>query len=101
MWKGVADMTLESQAPHEDATREVPHSPLTLREQEVLSLVSLGMSNAAIAAKLHIGLSTVKAHLTSIFWKLRVSNRTQAAIAGSQMSLPVVPDSVPLGNSSI
>ena len=103
-WKlelgGVGDMALEPQTPREDAAGGVPQSPLTPREQEVLSLLSLGMSNAAIAATLHIGVSTVKTHLSAIFWKLGVSNRTQAGVAGSQMSLPIVPDSVPLGNSS-
>ncbi len=85
-------MTLGFQISREDAAGEVPASPLTLREQQVLALVSVGMSNGAIAARLHIGVSTVKAHLSSIYWKLRVSNRTQAAIAGSHMSLPIVPD---------
>ncbi len=53
---------------------------LTKREVEVLRLVALGDSNRTIAEKLFISEKTVKNHLTSIFQKLRVSDRTQAAI---------------------
>ncbi len=53
---------------------------LTKREVEVLRLVALGDSNRTIAEKLFISEKTVKNHLTSIFQKLRVNDRTQAAI---------------------
>ena len=51
---------------------------LTARETQVLSLVADGLSNRAIAARLGISDETVKFHLTSIFGKLRASNRTDA-----------------------
>ena len=54
---------------------------LTLREQQILECVVIGMRNGEIANELHLAESTVKSHLTSAFLKLGVSNRTQAAIA--------------------
>jgi DNA-binding NarL/FixJ family response regulator len=51
---------------------------LTQRESEILALVVNGLSNRAIAAKLVIGDETVKTHLSSIYRKLRVSDRTGA-----------------------
>ncbi|AFM15794.1 response regulator containing a CheY-like receiver domain and an HTH DNA-binding domain [Mycolicibacterium chubuense NBB4] len=51
---------------------------LTQRESEILALVVNGLSNRAIAAKLVIGDETVKTHLSSIYRKLGVSDRTGA-----------------------
>lgn len=53
---------------------------LTKREIDVLRLVAQGDSNRAIAMKLYISEKTVKNHLTSIFQKMGVDDRTQAAI---------------------
>lgn len=52
---------------------------LTLREQEVLGLVSEGLSDKEIAAELSISLYTVKSHLRNILSKLQVSSRREAA----------------------
>ena len=52
---------------------------LTQRESEILSLVVTGLSNRGIAAKLMIGEETVKTHLSSIYRKLGVGDRTSAA----------------------
>lgn len=56
-------------------------SHLSPRELEVLSLVAKGQSNKEIAADLHLVEGTVKVHLTNIFAKLGVSDRTQALLA--------------------
>ena len=53
---------------------------LTEREREVLAYIAQGASNKAIAACLGISQQTVKNHMTSIFRKLGVSDRTEAAI---------------------
>lgn len=53
---------------------------LTTRETEVLELIAEGMINKEIAKKLYISEKTVKNHVSSIFRKLNVSDRTQAAI---------------------
>nr|WP_315383508.1 response regulator transcription factor [uncultured Sphingomonas sp.] len=52
--------------------------PLTDRERGVLRLVAEGMSNKQVAAELDIAADTVKAHLKSIYGKLRVDDRTHA-----------------------
>jgi DNA-binding NarL/FixJ family response regulator len=51
---------------------------LTQRESEILALVVNGLSNRAIATKLVIGDETVKTHLSSIYRKLGVGDRTGA-----------------------
>ena len=53
---------------------------LTSREIEVLELIAEGMINKEIAKKLYISEKTVKNHVSNIFRKLNVSDRTQAAI---------------------
>lgn len=53
---------------------------LTPREQEVLDLIALGMSNKEIASKLVITEKTVKTHVSHVLGKLNLSDRTQAAI---------------------
>ncbi len=53
---------------------------LTTREIEVLGLIAEGMINKEIAKQLYISEKTVKNHVSNIFKKLNVSDRTQAAI---------------------
>jgi DNA-binding NarL/FixJ family response regulator len=53
---------------------------LTLREAEVLGLVQAGLANKQIARRLGISERTVKAHLTSVFQRIGVVDRTQAAV---------------------
>lgn len=53
--------------------------PLSNREQEVLDLLARGKTNNDIADKLFITPRTVKFHVSSIFTKLNVKNRTEAA----------------------
>ena len=53
---------------------------LTEREQEVLDLVADGLSNKEIAKKLFLSEKTVKNHLTNLFKKLGVNDRTNAAL---------------------
>jgi DNA-binding NarL/FixJ family response regulator len=56
-------------------------SELTDREQEVLSLVASGLSNKRVARELDLHEKTVKHHMTRILSKLKVTNRTEAALA--------------------
>ncbi len=53
---------------------------LTDREREVLALVGTGMANKQIARRLGIREGTVKAHLTSVFQRIGVRDRTAAAL---------------------
>ena len=57
-----------------------PTSPLTDREEEVLLTVARGLTNTEIADQLHISLSTVKAHLSSLMTKLDARNRVELAM---------------------
>ncbi len=65
----------------------LPHgwSELTSRELEILRLVAMGANNAEIAQKLHITHKTVKNHLTNIFNRLDVRDRTSAAILANSV----------------
>ena len=56
------------------------HEQLTEREMDVLKCVAKGQSNQEVAEELFIGIKTVKFHVTNIFAKLGVDDRTQAAI---------------------
>jgi DNA-binding NarL/FixJ family response regulator len=60
---------------------------LSGRETEVLALLATGLANKQIARRLGIAERTVKAHLTSIFQQLGVTDRTQAAL-WAQKHLP-------------
>ena len=53
---------------------------ITKREREVLLLAIRGYSNSRIARELVVSVSTVKAHLESIYRKLRVHNKIQASV---------------------
>ena len=53
---------------------------LTAREREVLALVVAGMANKQIARRLGISEKTVKGHLTNLFQRIGVADRTQAAL---------------------
>ena len=57
-----------------------PIDPLTSREEEILLTVARGRTNSEIADELHISLSTVKTHLTSVMNKLGARNRVEIAM---------------------
>jgi DNA-binding NarL/FixJ family response regulator len=57
-----------------------PAAELTARELEVLALLGEGLANKQIARRLGIAEKTVKAHLTSVFQSIGVTDRTQAAL---------------------
>ncbi len=61
------------------AQKSTQQSSLNPRENDVLELLSEGLSNKEIAAQLHIAESTVKKHVSSVFRKLGAKRRAQAA----------------------
>jgi DNA-binding NarL/FixJ family response regulator len=65
------------------AVSEEPYGPdlLTPREADVLELLQQGASNAEIAAKLHVGVETVRTHARNIYRKLGVTSRRDLAAA--------------------
>jgi len=73
---GTATLLFESEG------EPLSHGPLTDRESEVLGLLSKGLANKQIAFELGISEHTVKFHVSSIYTKLNVTNRTEAVRAG-------------------
>ena len=66
----------------ESESEPLERGPLTERESEVLGLLAKGLANKQIAATLGISEHTVKFHVSSIYTKLNVTNRTEAVRAG-------------------
>ena len=60
---------------------------LTPQQFRVLTMIAEGLLNKQIAYDLGVSEATVKAHMTAIMRKLGVNNRTQVALAASQLSL--------------
>jgi DNA-binding NarL/FixJ family response regulator len=77
-----------------------PHPDrLTVREMDILRLLVGGLSNQEIAARLYLSEKTIKNHLTSVFRKFGVSDRTQAALYA--LKHRVVDESREIGNAII
>jgi DNA-binding NarL/FixJ family response regulator len=68
-----------------------PAAELTPREREVLVMVAEGLPNKLIARRLEISEKTVKAHLTRVFERIGVSDRTQAALWAERHRLRAAP----------
>jgi two-component system, NarL family, response regulator LiaR len=56
------------------------HEALSTREQEVLALIALGMTNVEIGNELFLSINTVKTYVRRLYGKLGVKNRAQAAL---------------------
>ncbi len=76
----VAGKLLDQVASKQEQPLSVITEKLTGREVEVLRLIARGFSNADIADRLHLSEGTVRNHVSAIFTRLGVSDRTQAAI---------------------
>lgn len=64
-------------------------SPLSEREQEVLSLIATGSTNKEIAAHLHLSPHTIKEHTSAIYRKLGVRNRAEATRQAQRLRILV------------
>jgi DNA-binding NarL/FixJ family response regulator len=62
-----------------DPTPDEPPSGLTRRELEILQLAAEGLSNSQLASRLWVTEQTIKFHLSNVYRKLGVSNRTEAS----------------------
>jgi DNA-binding NarL/FixJ family response regulator len=79
----VRSIALHRENNHQNHAQE----PLTVRELEVLRLLTQGLTNPAIAEVLHISRGTVKVHVERIIAKLHVTDRTQAAVRALESGL--------------
>ena len=66
--------------------------PLTQRELEVLRLISQGLSNKEIAAKIFVAEWTVRTHVSNVLSKLHLASRTQAALYALRSGLASLDD---------
>lgn len=64
-----------------------PVDRLSAREREILVLLADGLSNGEIAARLYLGVGTVKDHVSAILTKLGVNGRVQAALVAERAGL--------------
>ena len=71
-----------SHSPNDDLVE-----PLTERELEVLQIIALGKTNQEIARQLVVARGTIKAHTSSIYRKLNVTNRTEAVARARQLGI--------------
>jgi len=72
---------------HERPSTRPAGPQLTPRETEVLALVCAGLGNKQIAQRLYLSLRTVENHLASVYGKLGVANRTEAALLAVRTGL--------------
>lgn len=74
---------------HTQSVRSADAAPesLTDRERQILALVGTGLSNAEIGTALHIGVTTVKTHVSAAMEKLDLRNRVQAAVVAHRFGL--------------
>ena len=71
---------LLEQNPSNDFSEQAASCNLTLREREILALITSGYSNKTIADDLFISVHTVKTHIYNIYKKINVNSRFQAAL---------------------
>ncbi|GLZ80766.1 DNA-binding response regulator [Actinorhabdospora filicis] len=93
--EGLLAPTVTRRLIHEFARKEVTPSSgagadlsgVTEREKEVLTLIAKGLSNADLAAHLHVSLATVKTHIGRLLAKLRARDRAQLVIIAYESGL--------------
>lgn len=82
----LAEQTLPS------ASEEIKLADLTERERDILRLLARGRSNEQIAGALHLSIGTVRNYVSTLFSKLDVADRTQAALMAVRYGLVAVQD---------
>ncbi|MFE0178236.1 response regulator [Streptomyces sp. NPDC059002] len=80
--------TLDSAGTRLGPAERAAIASLTDREHEVLTAITRGLSNAEIAAEMHLSESTIKVHCRHLFAKLGVNNRVRAALIAHHAGLP-------------
>lgn len=83
----VADRLIQYINTKKENTTSQIFPDLTNRERDVLNLLAKGLTNTAIAEKLYLSPKTVRNHVSNIFAKLQVSDRSQAVIKAREAGL--------------
>ncbi|QCB52812.1 response regulator transcription factor [Rhodococcus sp. PAMC28707] len=83
LMRRIVDRALTASSDIADAA--VPAVSLTMREHDVLELVGEGLSNRDIGDRLHIGVTTVKSHISNLMEKTGRDNRVRLAIFAKGM----------------
>ena len=78
---------IESQIPSLNDPVKAANIELTARQAEILGLLSEGLTNKAIATRIHLSEFTVRGHIQSIFSLLGVNSRYQAIVAARRLGL--------------
>ena len=85
----VGSLLSQWDARHDGAARPSNRvsGPLSVRERDVLAMISQGCSNKRVARTLEISPETVKSHVKHIFFKLEVGTRTEAVFRAMSLRL--------------
>jgi LuxR family maltose regulon positive regulatory protein len=83
----LAAFPLDQQSAAAAETQPPSVEPLSAREVQVLTLLSQGLSNKEIAARLYLSVRTVKWYTSNIYAKLGVASRTQAIAKARQLQI--------------
>ncbi|MFE1905644.1 response regulator transcription factor [Streptomyces gardneri] len=89
--RATSDLTARARA-SEQPEPDPRTANLTEREYDILRLIGSARTNRQISTLLRISEKTVKNHITSLFAKLQVSDRTEALVVGLRMGLLSVQD---------
>jgi DNA-binding NarL/FixJ family response regulator len=75
-----------SAAPHQQPAASLDSLGLSKRQQDVLAYLLKGLPNKMIAREMGLSVETIKDHVAAVLKALKVSSRTQAVLAVSQMT---------------
>ncbi|EXF23995.1 LuxR family transcriptional regulator [Nesterenkonia sp. AN1] len=82
-----SSLTKQAQAAAQEKSTRVPWVDLTLRENQVLALITEGLTNRQIGHRLGLKEKTVKNYVSGLLAKLGMDRRTQVAVYGATMSV--------------
>jgi DNA-binding CsgD family transcriptional regulator len=80
-------LKLHPKTPQSEPTIKKQTEPLTIKEQKLLEGLLQGMTNQQLADNAFLSVNTIKTHLKSIYKKLGVTSRAQAAAKAKKLSL--------------
>ena len=91
LWVPIGVAAARTELKPDEAAVAARLAELTPQQFRVLGMIAEGLLNKQIAYELGVSEATIKAHMTAIMRKLGVSNRTQVALAASQLALDQAP----------